>query len=132
MQNEAISVVKTDHREPMEFRVLTSASPGAPDHVITLSNAQFCRLAGSSTSPETQPETLVEAAFRFLLDRIPKEKITERFDLPAIGQYFPDFEVELPAYLARVERAASRMPQAQEGAAEAAPRIGHSTASPRA
>ena len=41
------------------------------------------------------------AAFRFLLDREPKESILRRFDVAVISRYFPEFERELPRYLAR-------------------------------
>jgi hypothetical protein len=40
-------------------------------------------------------------AFRFLLDREPKESILGRFDVTAISRYFPEFERELPHYLSR-------------------------------
>ena len=45
-------------------------------------------------------EDPLEAAFRFLLDREPKESILQRFDVEIIGRYFPEFERELPRYLA--------------------------------
>jgi hypothetical protein len=41
----------------------------------------------------------IEAAFRFLLDREPKESILARFDVSVIQRYFADFERELPRYL---------------------------------
>ena len=43
----------------------------------------------------------LEAAFRFLLDREPKEAILGRFDVTVISRYFPEFERELPHYLSR-------------------------------
>jgi hypothetical protein len=39
------------------------------------------------------------AAFRFLLEREPKESILARFDVSVIARYFPEFERELPRYL---------------------------------
>jgi hypothetical protein len=47
------------------------------------------------------PERCLEAAFRFLLDREPKESILSRFDVTVISRYFPEFERELPRYLSR-------------------------------
>jgi hypothetical protein len=41
------------------------------------------------------PERCLEAAFRFLLDREPKESILRRFDVTVISRYFPEFEREL-------------------------------------
>ena len=49
------------------------------------------------------PEACLEAAFRFLLDREPKEAILGRFDVTVISRYFPEFEQALPGYLARLE-----------------------------
>ena len=46
------------------------------------------------------PEHCVKAAFRFLLDREPKEAILSRFDVSVISRYFPDFETKLPRYIA--------------------------------
>jgi hypothetical protein len=46
-------------------------------------------------------ERCLEAAFRFLLDREPKESILGQFDVKVISSYFPEFERELPRYLSR-------------------------------
>jgi len=43
----------------------------------------------------------LEAAFRFLLDREPRESIMGRFDVTVISRYFPEFERELPRYLSQ-------------------------------
>lgn len=98
MANVAVSVLKASCSDPMVFRVSTCGSANLDAHTITLTNAHLARLTGAAVNPEA----LVEASFRFLLDRVPPEKIAERFDLPAIGQYFPDFELALPAYLATI------------------------------
>jgi hypothetical protein len=42
------------------------------------------------------PERCLEAAFRFLLDREPKESILRRFDVTEISRYSPEFEREMP------------------------------------
>ena len=58
--------------------------------------AETCeRLAANKCTPER----VVEAAFRFLLDREPKESILGTFDVTVISRYFPEFEKELPRYL---------------------------------
>ena len=46
-------------------------------------------------------ERCLEAAFRFLLDREPKESILGQFDVKVISSYFPEFERELARYLSR-------------------------------
>ena len=51
------------------------------------------------TAGKHTPERCLEAAFRFLLDREPKESILGRFDVTAISRYFPEFEREMARYL---------------------------------
>ena len=58
-------------------------------------------LDGRTGAGKHTPERCLEAAFRFLLDREPKELILGRFDLTVISRYFPEFERELPHYLSR-------------------------------
>jgi hypothetical protein len=53
------------------------------------------------TAGKHTPERCLEAAFRFLLDREPKESILSHFDVMVISRYFPEFERELPRYLAQ-------------------------------
>jgi hypothetical protein len=53
------------------------------------------------TASKHMPERCLEAAFRFLLDREPKESILSRFDVTVISRYFPEFERELPHYLSQ-------------------------------
>lgn len=57
------------------------------------------------TSGNTQPSLLIEAAFRFLLDREPKESILSRFDISVISRYFPEFESVLPRYIEGIREA---------------------------
>jgi cytochrome P450 len=83
--------------DPFEFDVVVRQGKGTTLHHVTLSRELYERLiAGMHT-----PERLIEAAFRFLLDREPKESILRRFDVSVIARYFPEFERELPRYLAK-------------------------------
>lgn len=91
-----IEVRQTGHGEPLEFDVRVTAGGGESRHHVTMRGATARQLGGDHS-----PEQCVEAAFRFLLDREPKESIMGRFDVTVIAQYFPEFEAELPAYLAR-------------------------------
>lgn len=81
--------------ERLEFDIVVSDGSGQTRHEVTLSH-DLCRRLTQGLHP---PERCVEAAFRFLLDREPKEAILERFDIAAISRYFRDFEQELPRYL---------------------------------
>ena len=70
---------------------------GETRHHVTISPETYERL----TAGKHTPERCLEAAFRFLLDREPKESILGRFDVAVISRYFPDFEREMRHYLSR-------------------------------
>lgn len=88
--------VRLDPRsDPAIFQVVLRAGNGETLHFVTMSSAVNARISGGHT-----PEDVIAAAFRFLLDREPKESILPRFDISVISRYFPEFERELPRYLA--------------------------------
>lgn len=60
-------------------------------HTVTVSEQVYQSLTGGAV----EPEKLVEASFRFLLQRESNTMILSRFDLPLIGSYFPEFEREI-------------------------------------
>jgi hypothetical protein len=90
-----ITIARLPGADPLAFDVEVAEGRGATRHRVTLSAADFARLAAGAA-----PERMVEAAFRFLLDREAKESILSRFDVSVIARYFPEFERELPRYLA--------------------------------
>jgi hypothetical protein len=92
-----IEVRSTGGRDPLAFEVTVCEGGGETRHHVTLSREMCERL----TAGGHPPERCVEAAFRFLLDREPKESILARFDVTVISRYFPEFERELPTYLSR-------------------------------
>jgi hypothetical protein len=57
-------------------------------HTVTLSHDDYQRLTGGKVTPEK----LIEKSFEFLLERESNRSILSRFDLPLIGDYFPDWE----------------------------------------
>lgn len=89
-----IEVKRTKDGDPLEFAVVVREQNGASHHQVTIARTTLERLREGRT-----PERMVEAAFRFLLDREPKESILSRFDVSVIARYFPEFERELPRYL---------------------------------
>jgi hypothetical protein len=92
-----IEVTRAGEGDPFEFQVVVRVGQGESRHRVTMSRELYQKLtAGSYT-----PEQCVEAAFRFLLDREPKESILARFDATVISRYFPEFEREMPRYLAQ-------------------------------
>jgi hypothetical protein len=100
-ESEMIEVRRVADGDPSSFEVRVREGGGETRHHVTLSRRTFERLAGGAETPER----CVEAAFRFLLDREPKESILARFDLTVISRYFPEFERDLPRYLGPVLKA---------------------------
>jgi hypothetical protein len=57
-------------------------------HMVTVSQDYYQKLTGGKITPET----LIEKSFEFLLERESNTMILSRFDLPVIGDYFPEYE----------------------------------------
>ena len=76
------------------YRVVVSEGGGTTDHQVTSPSGDVARLA-----PGASAEAVVEASFRFLLDREPKESILSRFDLAVIGRYFREYPERIGEYL---------------------------------
>ena len=91
-----IEVRRTDDGDPLAFEVVVREGKGESRHHVTMARDTYERL----TAGKHAPERLLEAAFRFLLDREPKASILRHFDVTVISRYFPEFERELPRYLA--------------------------------
>jgi hypothetical protein len=60
-------------------------------HEVTVTSMDLAAYALGSADPRT----LVRESFRFLLERESREAILERFDLPIISRYFPDYALEI-------------------------------------
>ncbi len=75
------------------YRVTVTDS-GSSTHLVSVAPSDLERLAGGGSV-----EALIEASFRFLLDREPKESIMGRFDLSVISRYFPEYESTIADYL---------------------------------
>jgi hypothetical protein len=90
-----IEVRRISEGSPLDFEVVVREGEGETRHHVTMSRAMCERL----TAGRHTPEHCLEAVFRFLLDREPKESILRRFDVTAISRYFPEFDREMPRYL---------------------------------
>lgn len=89
-----VHVKRTADGDPAVFTVTVREGQGETTHVVTLSTSDRERyFAGHA------PEEGIHAAFRFLLDREPKESILRRFDVSVISSYFPDFAGAIGGYL---------------------------------
>lgn len=79
--------ISVAHRDGAIFDVTVSDGRGTTTHEVTVWPSDVERYA-----PGSAPEDLLEASFRFLLEREPKESILRRFELPAIERYFPEYQ----------------------------------------
>lgn len=78
-------------------RVTVAEGGSQTDHEVTVSSSELERLAPA----KGEPARLVEASFRYLLEREPKESILRRFPLSEIERYFPDYADEIRRRLER-------------------------------
>lgn len=91
-----IEVRQSAGGDPLKFEVAVRDTAGETRHVVTMAPATYQELTAGAHSPVR----CVEATFRFLLDREPKEQILARFDMAVVPHYYPDFVAQLPGYLA--------------------------------
>ena len=89
-----ILVHSTGSDEPRQFEVVIRDWSGETHYQVTMSAVTFERLSGGNATPEE----CVHAAFRFLLDREPKNSVLRRFDVSVIEHFFPEFFREFPRY----------------------------------
>jgi hypothetical protein len=92
-----IHIRRLTEGDPLEFEVVVREEKSETSHRVSISRETLSRLTGDKHTPER----CLDAAFRFLLDREPKEAILTSFDFEVIQRYFPDFEVELQHYLSK-------------------------------
>jgi hypothetical protein len=87
------------HCEPQEggwrCRVTLGSDATTTEHEVIVERATLDDLAPGAT-----PETLVDASFRFLLEREPPESILRSFELPIIARYLADYPDEIRRRLA--------------------------------
>lgn len=84
---EAIGVVCRRDGPRWSCTVRVGSGVQTTQHDVNVSPDELRRLAPGLT----EPTSLVERSFRFLLDREPKESILRRFALGDIERYFPDY-----------------------------------------
>ncbi|ARD70041.1 hypothetical protein CO731_05626 (plasmid) [Aminobacter sp. MSH1] len=80
---------------PSSFMVEVSSADLLFEYCVVMDRITFDTLAADYST-----EALIEATFRFLLDRVPNADIRPLFELARMARDFPDFEAELPRYLA--------------------------------
>lgn len=85
MATITVVTIESDH-----FRVTVDERETQTTHEVRVTAADLRRYA-----PGASPEQLIEASFRFLLAREPKESILPRFELPVIERYFPEYPARI-------------------------------------
>ncbi len=76
------------------YRVTIDEGDHSSQHRVTVGAQDLESLPEGSS-----PAELVEASFRFLLDREPKESILSQFELGVISRYFPEYKDRIADYL---------------------------------
>ena len=94
-KHSSVKVTQTKLDDPFEFTVTLKGSGGETHHEVTMTQSTYEKLTGSQVSPET----CVQAAFEFLLERESQESILTSFDITVISTYYPAFETEFSGYL---------------------------------
>ena len=82
----AMATIRVTHRTGAIYDVTVDDGRGTTAHEVTVWPSDMAHYA-----PDATPEELLDASFRFLLEREPKEAILGRFELPTIERYFPDY-----------------------------------------
>lgn len=78
------------HLDGNEYEVTLAERGRSTAHTVTVWPSDVEQYA-----PGALPEALIEASFRFLLEREPKEAILPRFELPVIERYFPEYRATI-------------------------------------
>ena len=89
-----MSQIRVQELSETVYEVTVTDSGTSTTHEVTVSPDSLERFGEGAPA-----ERLLEASFRFLLEREPKEAILRRFDLPVIARYFPEYPEVLPRYL---------------------------------
>ena len=95
MAQSASAVLCSPTDDGWHCQVTVGDGSDAAEHEVAVDRATLDDLAPGAT-----PEALVEASFRFLLEREPAEAILRSFELPIIARYFADFPDEIRGRMA--------------------------------
>ena len=90
-----ITVSRADTSDGWLLTVCVAERDSATEHRVSLSRDYHVKLTQGCATPEQ----LIEASFRFLLERESKESILRSFKMPVIAHYFPEYEQRIGSYL---------------------------------
>ena len=83
-------MINIEPLSPNEWLVTIRAT-SKTEHRVRVTPDDLQRFGGENVSAQK----LLEASFRFLLEREPNTSILSSFDLPVIGRYFPEYQKEI-------------------------------------
>jgi hypothetical protein len=89
-----MATIAVEHERGDVYRVRVDEGDSTSEHQVTATADHVRRYAEGSAA-----ETLIEASFRFLLEREPKESILGSFELPVIERYFPEYPRKIRSLL---------------------------------
>ena len=96
MATAEIQIRQLEHRKDhWVFEVELIEGVSRTVHSVTLSDEFYQEL----TKGKCTPKQCVKSSFQFLLDREDKDSILSEFDLPVIGNYFPEFQKKFSSYI---------------------------------
>jgi hypothetical protein len=87
-----MAMISITHQGGSTYHVTVEEPGSVTSHEVTVWPSDVERYAPGAT-----PEQLLQVSFEFLLEREPKEAILERFELPVIERYFPEYRSTIAA-----------------------------------
>ena len=85
-----MSEIRVSAKDDETF-VVTVRESTTTTHTVKLTKDYYQKL----TAGKVPEETLIEKSFEFLLERESNTMILRHFDLPVIGNYFPEYETTI-------------------------------------
>ena len=82
-----MATIRVESAGDSKYRVSVDDRGTRTTHVVTATSSDVARYAPEGTTPER----LIEASFKFLLEREPASSILASFALPVIERYFPEY-----------------------------------------
>jgi len=83
-------MIEVEQLADEQWRV-TVRGKNVTQHRVRVTDEDVKRFGGATADAAA----LLEASFRFLLEREPNTAILREFDLPVIGRYFPEYGREI-------------------------------------
>ena len=93
---DGIRITETNQKEEgWTFLVELGHGDNLVEYYVDVDRDYWTQLTGR----RTEPTQLVEATFKFLLDKEPKEMIMKKFNISEVTQFFPRYEQEIKRIL---------------------------------